>query len=380
MRFNLTNQKNTMKKIFVSLAALVSVSAAFAEPSVTVFGVLDADVGHYRQGGVSKTIQSTSGNAPSSLGFRGTEDLGGGLTANFWLEAALANDTGSVVSSSFFGRRSTISVAGTFGEVRLGRDAPPSWWNNVVFDPFGGAGPGSGTNITKGGGANGFNGTNVLAFTRVNNAIQYLWGFVPNAQTAVSKGFYGNVMYVFPENNPGTAAIGQYVGGRLGYATGPMNAAVSYAQSKGTPVKGAVQPYDTYKDFNLAGSYNVGVANLMAHVGINKSDVPGTKYTHWGVGATIFAGTDAIPISYNSTKQNNASGDGADQVAIGYVHNLSKRTTMYASISHIRNKNNGTYTFLGGNGGGNPGLQTAFGGGTSFGSGTGTDIGFRTAF
>ncbi|KAF3998252.1 porin [Glaciimonas immobilis] len=369
-----------MKKLLISLAALGCASAASAQSSVTVFGVLDADISHYSQGGVSKTIESTSGNGPSSLGFRGTEDLGGGLSANFWMEAALLNDTGAFAGSALFGRRSTISIAGNFGEVRLGRDAPPSWWNNVVFDAFGGAGPGSATNITKGGGSNGFNGTNPLAFTRVNNAIQYIWGVAPNGQTAFGNGIYGNLMYVFPENVSGTAAIGQYTGARLGYTNGPMNAAVSYAQSKGAPLPGAAGLSTTFKDFNLGGSYVVGVAKLTAHVGVNNSDVTRTKYTHWGVGASIFAGAGSIPVSYNSTKQNNAAGDGADQFAIGYVYNLSKRTVLYTAISHIRNKNNGTYTFLGGNGGGNPGLQTAFGGGRSFGSGTGTDFGIRTTF
>ena len=369
-----------MKKFLINLAALGFAGMASAQSSVTLFGVLDADLSHYSQGGVNKTIMSTSGNGPSSFGFRGTEDLGGGLAANFWLEAALLNDTGAFAGPALFGRRSTVSVAGTFGEVRLGRDAPPTWWNNVVFDPFGGAGPGGGANIAKGGGTNGFNGTNPLAFTRVNNSIQYLWGFAPNAQKAISKCLYAQLMYVFPENVAGAPALGQYAGGRLGYASGPMNAAVSYGESKGAPITGAVGPYSTFKDFNLGGSYNIGVANLIAHVGINNSDVAGNKYTHWGLGATIFAGAGSIPVSYNSTKQNNASGDGAEQIAVGYVYNLSKRTALYSAISHIRNKNNGTYTFLGGNGGGNPGLQTAFGGGKSFGSGTGYDIGIRTSF
>jgi len=84
-----------MKKSLITLAVLAFASAASAQSTVTLFGVMDADIGHYSQGGFSKTMVSTSGNGPSSLGFRGMEDLGGGLSAAFWLEAALLNDTGA---------------------------------------------------------------------------------------------------------------------------------------------------------------------------------------------------------------------------------------------------------------------------------------------
>lgn len=374
------NLLKIMKKSLTSLATLAFAGLASAQSTVTLFGVIDADISHYSQGGLSKTLMSTSGNGPSSLGFRGTEDLGGGMTAGFWLEAALLNDTGAYAGSVLFGRRSTVSLATDYGEVRLGRDAPPSWWNNVVFDPFGGAGPAGGTNITKGGGSNGFNGTSPLAFTRINNSIQYLWGFAPNAQTAIGSGIYAQLTYAFPENISGTPAIAQYAGGRLGYTAGPMNVAVSYATSKGAPLPGERGLYSKFKDFNLGGAYKVGPVNLMAHFGINDSDVAGTKYTHWGAGAMIDAGAGYIPISYNVTKQNDTASDGAHQIAVGYVYYLSKRTTVYTALSHIQNKNNGTYTFLGGNGGGSPGLETAFGGGRTFGSGTGYDVGMRTSF
>ena len=373
-----------MKKSLVALAALAFVGVASAQSSVTLFGVVDADVAHFSQNGISKTMLTSSGNTGSQLGFRGTEDLGGGMSANFWLEGTLVNNTGSGLGADggfAFNRRSTVSLAGNFGEIRLGRDYTPSFINHYVFDPFFLSGPGAGSNITLGGGANGAAGENAATAVRANNSIQYLWGFKPNAIAAIGSGVYAQLMYAFAGNVSGAAALGEYAGGRLGYANGPANVAISYAQSKGTPYAIDVgQGYSTYKEFNLGGSYAFSVGKLVAHVGTNNSDVAGTKYTHWGVGAMINAGSGYIPISYNAIKQDNGTSDGASQVAVGYVYNLSKRTALYAAVSHISNKNNGTWTFQGSNGGNNPGLETAFGGGKSFGSGTGYDVGLRTSF
>ena len=362
-----------MKKSLVALAAIAFVGAASAQTSgssVTLWGVVDAGISHYSMGSQSKTMFDTSGLSSSQLGFRGTEDLGGGMSANFWLEAQLNNGTGGTSAYSFFQRRSTVSLAGNFGEVRLGREYTPTFWSDTVFDPFGTLGPGAGSNITAGGQSG-------LSYARASNSISYLWGFAPNGTSAVGHGVYAQVMYAFANNVSGTPDIGKYAGGRVGYANGPINVAVDYGETTTAPVAGATTTTSTLKSWDVAGSYNFGIANAMAHYGVNNADsnVAGDKFTHWGVGATINAGPGYIPISYNRIKQNNATSDGADQWALGYVYNLSKRTALYATVSHISNKNNGTYSFSGGNGGGNPGLAATPGS-----SGTGYGIGLKTSF
>jgi predicted porin len=98
---------------------------------VTLFGIVDAAISGTTSNFTNGTSASTtrmdgSGYNSSRLGFRGTEDLGGGLAASFWLEAGLSNDTGvagsSAVTGQLFNRRSTVSLSGGFGEIRLGRD------------------------------------------------------------------------------------------------------------------------------------------------------------------------------------------------------------------------------------------------------------------
>ncbi|TBR77039.1 MAG: porin [Burkholderiaceae bacterium] len=364
-----------VKKNLIALAALAFVGAAYAQTSgssVTLWGVVDADVSHYSMGGQSRTMMSSSGNSGDQLGFRGTEGLGGGMSANFWLEGQFTPQNGNAGGLTF-NRRSTVSLAGNFGEVRLGRDYSPSFVNHWLFDPFHDSGPGAGTNITLGGPGLTAGGANALTAVRANNSIQYLWGFRPNGLAIVGSGVYAQLMYAFAGNTSSQPSTGQYTGGRIGYAAGPFNVALSYAQSHGPNANPAL--YTTFKESNLGGSYDFGVATVMAHYGVNNSDAAGTRYTHWGLGATINAGPGYIPVSYNRIKQNNATSDGADQWALGYVYNLSKRTALYAAVSHISNKNNGTYSFNGSNGGGNPGLTATPGS-----SGTGYDVGVRTNF
>ena len=84
---------------------------------------------------------SSGANASSRVGFRGTEDLGGGLAAGFWLESGITQDSGATALAAF-SRRSTVSLSGGFGELRLGRDYVPSYWNESVFDPMGAVGVG----------------------------------------------------------------------------------------------------------------------------------------------------------------------------------------------------------------------------------------------
>src|SRR4051812_6715713 len=124
------------RKLILSLAALASAGAS-AQSSVTIFGVVDAAVQHVSGDGNGSITRMVAGsNSSSRLGFRGTEDLGGGMSAGFWLEAALQNDNGAGSGTNTnnqvsgaaaaaaggqgltFGRRSIVSLAGNWGELR----------------------------------------------------------------------------------------------------------------------------------------------------------------------------------------------------------------------------------------------------------------------
>ncbi|MDO9203061.1 MAG: porin, partial [Hydrogenophaga sp.] len=112
-----------MKKSLIALAVLAASGAAMAQSSVTLYGI--ADVVIHKDKGASAALAS-GGVSGSRLGFKGTEDLGGGLKANFVLEQGLQLDTGAIgdgtakTAGQAFSRQSYVGLSGGFGEVKLG--------------------------------------------------------------------------------------------------------------------------------------------------------------------------------------------------------------------------------------------------------------------
>ena len=135
-----------MKKSLLALAALTAFAGvASAQSSVTLFGLVDLNVRGVDNGIGTRSTLNQDGLGSSQIGFRGVEDLGGGLKAGFWIEGGMSPDTGGTGQN--WQRRSTVSLMGGFGEIRLGRDYTPTFWNHTVFDPFGTNGVGSQTNL-----------------------------------------------------------------------------------------------------------------------------------------------------------------------------------------------------------------------------------------
>jgi predicted porin len=428
-------EKLAMKKSLVALAALAVAGVASAQSSVTLFGVVDASISGYsntarderptvfpnafgvpvylNQGSVKTSSRqlANSGYNSSRLGFRGTEDLGGGLAASFWLEAPISNDDGQTGVSTFQ-RRSTVSLSGGFGELRLGRDYTPTFWNDTVFDPFGTNGVGTNLIFTANNSFGNF-GPAVVATpgvaslpnvtgnntTRASNTIGYF--LPPNLG-----GFYGQVMYGFSEKTKYDNGIytptalnnsrqGRYVGGRFGYANGPLDVALAYGSSTlgddyyaGTTTK--------HNTLNLGASYDFGPVKLFGEVSKAKNKIDyevepflggrrDIDLTGYLLGVTVPVGAGLIRASYSHVKYDynlpfdpfavNNNDPKANKLAIGYVHNLSKRTALYATIARVSNKNGAGLTA------GGPSFYNGVAG-TTFTprNSTGYDFGIRHAF
>jgi len=332
-----------MKKSLLALAVLGAFAgAASAQSSVTLFGVVDASAKSVKNGDITTRQLGTDGLASSRLGFRGVEDLGGGMQAGFWLEAGVAPDVGNAGgantsgATAFFNRRSTVSLMGGFGEVRLGRDYTPTFWNLTFFDPFGTNGVGSYLNLFQGGGI----GTPILSgaktLVRADNTIGYL--LPPNLG-----GFYGQVQVAAPEGTAGT----KYVGGRVGYGVGPVNVAGAWGKTRISGSSPAPQRNFTMIDFG--GSYDAGFAQFMAQYSRMTTEqvsafVGDGKQTNWLVGALVPMGQGQIRASYAKLKGSEAvDGVSAKQMALGYVYNLSKRTAVYGTYSRITNDGGAAY-------------------------------------
>lgn len=317
-----------MKKSLLALAVLGAFAGvASAQSSVTLFGIIDLNGRSVKNGSNDALRQmSQDGINSSRLGVRGVEDLGGGLSAGFWLEGAMNPDNGTATGQSWQ-RRSTVSLIGRFGEIRLGRDYTSGFWNTTIFDPFGTNGVGAFTNVsinalgTNGGGT----------YVRSNNTVAY---FLPGN----IGGLYGQAQISAPENVVGTKQTSI----RLGWAGGPVNVAFSTQTTKATPAD--------WKHSNIAGSWNFGFATLMAQW--DKQDAGALEQKTWLLGAVVPMGQGELHASF--TKADAAGGttgaNDADQTAVGYVYNLSKRTAMYGTYSRIKNKGAAAFTVGTGNG------------------------------
>lgn len=370
-----------MKKSLIALAVMAASGAAMAQSSVTIWGIVDAAYSRGTSDVNSVSRLVGSGISSSQLGFRGVEDLGGGMRASFWLEAALGNDSGAGGATTSnnqtsglgtastaagsqgltFARRSTVSLSGGFGEIRLGRDYTPQFWNWTVYDPFGTNGVGTTrtmlSSVALGGTTGGTSGTSV----RASNSITYLFNHGPNATYAAGgAGLHAAVQTYFGENLSnaagGTSKDGSGSGIRVGYNAGPLSLAVGYGQTKFAAGNMTMT--------NFGGAYDMGVARVMAQ--ITKDELGAVSGDGMLLGVTAPMGAGLLRASY-STYQNNTTKAESKQTAFGYVHNLSKRTRAYATYSRVGNSN---------------GAAAALGGSTGVANkaSTGIDIGMTHAF
>lgn len=322
-----------MKHILLAIAALTGAASASAQSSVTLFGVLDASITRLSSDTANTTGMSNGELSSSRLGFRGTEDLGGGLKAGFWLEGSVGVDNGG--SMYRFDRRSTVSLTGNFGEVRLGRDKLASYLNIEAFDPFGDIGvAGNGLNNMLGS-ATGADGTAEGSHPkRSSNILSYI---SPNYG-----GLHGQLQYSFGErpSNQGNSDRGRAITGRLGYQSGPLDVALGYGQMTG----GTETLKTTYKAYNIGASYDFGAVKPMLLLASERG--AGRRVDAWTIGAAAPVGAAGeVRVAWTRFNAKNVTEADTDKLAIGYVHKLSKRTSLYGMVARISNEDNATRGF-----------------------------------
>lgn len=345
-----------MKKTVLALAAIAASSAAFAQSSVTLYGVVDASVESVKGNTAGKGTtfnRVSSGNlATSRLGFKGVEDLGGGLKANFVLEGGINLDSGDGKSGGATGtgfefkRRSTVGLSGGFGEVRMGREFTAAYNATARYDVFGMVGIGQSRLWADGAIADPINNVNANAGAVTTNQR------ISNALTYVSPDFSGfkvGVNYGFGETTNGNSDSG-YLGAGLMYDNGPLSLGLGLERLNSGANTVVASDIDAW---SLGGSYDFGVAKLLA--GYRESTVDRAavenKRSGYYVAATAPVGAGTVRVSYNryENELGNVTGK-ADQFAIGYVYGLSKRTSVYGTYAYLKNKNGANLYTLGSGG------------------------------
>lgn len=370
-------------------ALLAASPCASAQSSVTLFGILDTAISSHSTRSSHRATPATTPSpewkkpdirqrwtglgSASMVGFRGTEDLGGGLATGFWLESQVSNDDG-VNGLGQFARRSTVSFSGPFGEFRLGRDYTPIFWADTLYDPFINIGAGSNligmvsaylaanAAMSGGGFLNGGLPGGPDNYVRTSNSVGY---FLPDGLGGV----YGQFQYAFHEN-PRTSGMphsasrrGRQIGARLGYASGPLDVSMAYSVSTAAD---SVWPDGTHRvrqirSAAIAGSYDLGLAKLHGElsqvrdeqradgVGIGGTwplDTTG-RYDGVMLGLTVPVGPGLIRTTYSRVRFKDdpraaellapgARGSTTgSKLALGYVHFLSKRTSLFATVARI---------------------------------------------
>ena len=309
-----------MKKSLIALAVLAASGAAMAQSSVTLYGVLDTGLTYSKGEESVYGMTHVGGNVNSRLGFRGVEDLGNGLKATFNLEAGMGVDDGTdyfTDNGMAFRRTSTVGLEGGFGSVRLGRMLTSSYLAVSRYDAFGDTGIGASLawNIPQTGYA-----------PRTENAISYT---SPNFS-----GFKIGAEYGFGEQQK--ARDSRYFGMGATYDNGPLSLGLGYDRLNSNTMDGLLAASDL-KTVHLGGAYNFGVAKLLAFYKQSKvSNAPKFKTFGLGVSAPVGAAGE-VRASYNNYKISDDNGK-ANQLSLGYVHNLSKRTALYGTYAYIKNK------------------------------------------
>jgi predicted porin len=334
-------RSHTLRCACLILAAHLGAATAWGQ-SVTLFGVLDVNVRSVANGSAGTVrSESSDGLNTSRIGLRGQEDLGDGLKAAFWLESAVVPDTGTT-NAKFWNRRATVALVDPrWGELRLGRDNMPTFTALGVYDPFGTNGLGSVIGNGTGTGLVSLLGSGANTLSRSDNQVSY---FLP----AGLAGVYGQLAVA-----PGEGTIGNHqTSGRIGYAGGPLNASVSYAQTD-------VSAGDKYKQNVIGGSYDFGwgKAALMRVESRYDSSAGGPrKQTLYEVGGTIPVGSGEIHAGYiKATMAGGAAlsgygdGDDAHQYALSYLYKLSKRTAVYGTAARLNNDGGSRLVLAAGN-------------------------------
>lgn len=314
-----------MKKTLIALTVLGAVAGfAQAQSTVTVYGKVDLGItklsGDTAAEAKTTTMQANHG---SRLGFKGTEDLGGGMSALFQVENRFTADDGKQ-SGVLFNGPVFVGLAGNFGTVKLGRN-----WSTIdsasssAIDPFEGDGIG---------------GLNEFTRARVNNSITY---YAP-----AMSGLEIQVQYILGEKPAGAVAAGTDNDGYAVAATynnGPIYLGASY---------GVEDNLNKKNIWALTGSYAFGLAKvLLGYDQVDTKIAGAAKIKNFVIGATYPIGSGLIKAAYGQTKDGfdnfSISGFGGSsyekiqKMSIGYQHDLSKRTSLYADVAHTKLTNPG---------------------------------------
>lgn len=326
-------------------AAMAASSATVhAQSAVIPYGLIDMAVVREAGGGAGAATKLTSGvSVGSRLGFKGSEDLGDGLSAVFVLESGFQGDTGIMGQGGLlFGRQAYVGLSGNFGTVLIGRQYTPQYRVVALADPFGSGYVADSKNIVA---------TSGNSFSRMDNAVKYQSPTVAGVSLELAAA---------PGEVSGDSAAGRQFGGALAYVAGPLQLRAGYHNRNNDTA--TVKNTENARNAVVAAVYDFG--GLQAHLlysanqGLNSSvlrntanpfgrataPLASTNSRDILAGLTVPFGPHTVLASYIHKDDRTTLNQDASQLAIGYRYTLSRRTNVYAVHARIDNRNGAGYT------------------------------------
>lgn len=357
-----------MKKAHILAMTTLALAAGsvVAQSNLQLYGNLDLSLSNTKQSNTAwgsgftavpvtaaasnSTTAVTSGvMSDSFIGFKGSEDLGGGMEAQFVLESYVSGDTGanstnqqllSAVSrlsagstaswntrdeGGFWAKNAYVGLKTNFGLIRLGQMENLGYLSSVKYNPFGSAAINPTTRV--------FYGTDFYARSWSNAIAYYLR----------TDGWLLGIQHAPKRDTSAAIAAGNRGGakttGTISYGAGPLNVSLGYESNKDN-----LSADGEAKSWALHGSYDFGVAKLYAEYGSGKVDsVTGqdVKSTGYQLGTSVpVSGSGAFLLSYaagklkadnTATFANGTTFRDVKSIAVGYSHSMSKRTSVYVA-------------------------------------------------
>lgn len=319
--------------VIITLAALAVAGSGSvqAQSSVTIAGFVDTSVLLERGGANGSLTKVGSGvSGPSRLIFRGSEDLGGGISAGFHLEHGVTVDTGGSLQQAFWGRQSYVQIGGGFGALQAGLLFTPLFTTlRDVADPFRASFAGNAGNLLTAGVPGG---PRSVGFPNTSAANGIATGGLSRANTlqyALPKlnGFTGELAYAFGEQASGNAAL-RTLGGSFGYAQGPLVVRLAGSHTRNAAAT------DGERNLLLGANYAFGATRV--HLGIGSNKGYDTKRSDDAlVGASTRIDLVTLIASYARKNDKSPADADASQIGLGAMVHLSRRTHLHVSYASI---------------------------------------------
>ena len=293
------------KTLIVAALSTVAAGSALAQSSVTVYGRLNDTIERQEtNNGTTKTTKTVLQNNSSRIGFKGTEDMGGGLKAGFVLEHGFNADTGAQSQSAFWARQAEVNLSGAFGMIRLGQMTSEAYYATADYISMHNHDTGTSSDA-------------LYAYVgRNSNKISYR---LPE----FSKGLSIEVGTALKE---ATAGAKDTVDVAVNYGIGPLAIGIGYEKN------------DKANQFAVRGFYDLGNILLGAYIQRDKDGYGSGlgNRTNYRLSGAYIMGASEFHLNYgHAGDYSNKSSSKADQFTVGYNYNLSKRTKVYGFYTKV---------------------------------------------